>query len=234
MRAIGGLAQSLLNLSGYSQGARGYRVQQSTPSRAGRKYPPPRPRRAMPKPRVTPSPRDSNRKASGKPGAVHPKGRERALRVVEVRVFGAFQGGAQTRSRERARGGVCYGFINRAASRVTFGESAVRNTRRQRRARGAHQSQRSGMRRTPLAGDGTRARICQSISPAFSGYRRRPLLPHPPLGRCTRTGSPKRPVNCGPYSGSSDCSSCSTSRASSATGVISSPITRANPDASGG
>jgi hypothetical protein len=73
------------------------------------------------------------------------------------------------RTGSRARGGVCYGFINRAGSRVTCGETPVRNTRRQRRARGAHQSQRSGMRRTPRAGDGTRARICQSFSSACSG-----------------------------------------------------------------
>jgi hypothetical protein len=48
--------------------------------------------------------------------------------------------------------------INKGGSRVTFGECAVLSPpRRQRRAQEAHQSQRSEMRRTPLASDGTRA-----------------------------------------------------------------------------
>jgi hypothetical protein len=69
------LPSSCWNLSGYSQGARGYRGSTIGAFSSRSEISPPRPRRAMPEPSVTPSPRDSNRKASGKHGAVHPKGR---------------------------------------------------------------------------------------------------------------------------------------------------------------
>jgi hypothetical protein len=91
--------------------------------------------------------------------------------------------------------------INKGGSRVTFGESPVRSTRRQRRARGADHPQRNGMRRTSRAGDGTRPRICQSFSSACSGpeslapaalaaLRRLARLPSARPSRATRQPEP--------------------------------------------
>jgi hypothetical protein len=87
----------------------------------------------------------------------------RHLSWIEVWSVGASQG---VRKRASSRAGARRRLliaINKGGS--TCGESPVRNPPRQHRARGAHQSQRSGMRRTPLPGDGTRAR---SASPSAS------------------------------------------------------------------
>jgi hypothetical protein len=108
----------------------------------------------------------------GPPGAV-PRSQvarsSRHLSWIEVWWVGASQG---VRKRASSRAGAWRRLliaINKGGSRVTFGESPVRSTRRQPRARGADHPQRNGMRRTSRAGDGTRPRICQSFSSACSG-----------------------------------------------------------------
>ena len=91
----------------------------------------------------------------------------RHLSWIEVWSVGASQG---VRKRASSRAGARRRLliaINKGGS--ACGESPVRSPRGQRRARGADHPQRSGMRRTSRAGDGTRPRICQSFSSACSG-----------------------------------------------------------------